>query len=206
MRIKVIRVALLIIAAPIISYAQSAANPSESAGVSVVKFSWVKELVGWQRDPFGGPVENFDEMRARARNEKRIQDAKQGNSAEVDRIKREARADAAIVAKQHENSRSRYVFRYKVTLKNASSKTIKSVDWDYVFLDASTETEINRQQFTSEEKIGPGKIKELNMIVGRSPTMAISANALSKNDRDGLNEQVVVMRLEYTDGSVWQRP
>ncbi|MGI9167306.1 MAG: hypothetical protein ACR2G5_13175 [Pyrinomonadaceae bacterium] len=102
--------------------------------------------------------------------------------------------------------RSRYIFRYKVTVKNDSSKTIKSVDWDYVFLDASTETEINRQQFTSEEKISPGKIKELNIIVARSPTMAISVNALSKNERDGLNEQVVVMRIDYADGSVWQRP
>jgi len=206
MGMKVLSMALMIVAAPIISYFQSATKPPEPVAVSVLKFSWSKELVGWQRDPFGGPVENFDEMRARARNEKRIQDAKQGNSAEVDRIKREARADAAIVATQHENSRSRYIFRYKVTVKNDSSKTIKSVDWDYVFLDASTETEINRQQFTSEEKISPGKIKELNIIVARSPTMAISVNALSKNERDGLNEQVVVMRIDYADGSVWQRP
>lgn len=28
--------------------------------------------IGWERDPFGGPLENFDKMRSRARNERRV--------------------------------------------------------------------------------------------------------------------------------------
>src|SRR5215216_1285316 len=70
---------------------------ADPPGLAVIKFSWEKERVNWERDPFGGPVENFDEMRVRARNEKRIDDAKRGGSPDVDRIKREARADSAIL-------------------------------------------------------------------------------------------------------------
>ena len=197
---------LLLGSLAIVSNGQAPANPQDPPFV-VLKFSWSKERIGWQRDPFTGPIEDFDEVRARVRNEKRIDDAKKGgNSAEIDKIKREARADAANLAQKHRNSPSRYIFVYKVTVKNSGDKAIKSLDWDYIFLDADTQNEINRQQFTSTERIGPGKAKELNVPINRSPTRTISANSLSKNEREGLSEQVVVMRIEYTDGSVWQRP
>ncbi|CAN5679943.1 hypothetical protein BH18ACI4_BH18ACI4_14520 [soil metagenome] len=203
---RVLSVVLLFGALAIVSNGQSLAN-SQDPPVVVLKFSWSKERVGWQRDPFSGPIEDFDEVRARVRNEKRIDDAKRGgNSAEADKVKREARADEANMAQKHRNSPSRYVFVYKLTVQNSGEKAIKSVDWDYVFLDAETQNEINRQQFTSPEKINPGKAKELNVLINRSPTRTISANSLSKNEREGLSEQVVVMRIEYTDGSVWQRP
>jgi hypothetical protein len=203
---RVLSMVLLLGAMAIVSNGQSPAN-SQDPPVVLLKFSWSKERIGWQRDPFDGPVENFDEMRARARNEKRIDDAKRGgNSVEVDRVKREARADEANMAQKHKNTPARYVFMYKVTVKNGSNKAIKSVDWDYIFLDANAQNELNRQQFTSEEKIGPGKTRELSIVSNRSPTMTISANVLNQNEREGLSEQVIVMRIEYTDGSSWQRP
>jgi len=203
---RVASIVILLGALAIVSKGQSSANSQESSLV-VLKFSWSKERLGWQRDPFSGPLEDFDEVRARMRNEKRIDDAKRGgNSAEVDKIKREAQADEANMAQKHRNTTSRYVFIYKVTVNNASDKAIKSVDWDYVFLNADTHNEINRQQFTSEEKIGSGRTGELKVIVNRSPTRTISADSLNKNERDGLSEQVVIIRIEYADGSVWQHP
>ena len=203
---RVLSIILLLGPLAFVSNGQSPAN-SQSPPVDVLKFSWSKERIGWQRDPFSGPIEDFDEVRARVRNEKRIDDAKRGgNSAEVDKVKREARADEANMAQKHRNNLPRYVFLYKVSVKNGSDKAIKSIDWDYVFLDANTRNEINRQQFTSEEKIGSGKTGELKVIVNRSPTRTISVDALNKNERKGLGEQVVIMRIEYTDGTVWQRP
>ena len=203
---KVLGIMLLLGLLTFVSNSQSPAN-SQSPPADVLRFSWSKERIGWQRDPFSGPIEDFDEVRARVRNEKRIDDAKRGgNSAEVDKVKREARADEANMAQKHRNNLPRYVFLYKVSVKNGSDKAIKSIDWDYVFLDANTRNEINRQQFTSEEKIGSGKTGELKVIVNRSPTRTISVDALNKNERKGLGEQVVIMRIEYTDGTVWQRP
>lgn len=179
---------------------------ADQAGIQVVKFSWAKERIGWERDPFGGPVENFDETRARQRNERRIEDAKRGGSGEVDKIKREARADAANIAAKHQQPPSRYVFVYKATIKNLSNKTIKLIDWDYRFFDRETETELGRREFTSEEKIGPGKSKELIVTITKPPTQTISLTALNSKERDALMELVVPMRVEYTDGTSWQRP
>jgi hypothetical protein len=187
----------------------SAQTPSDSQGpsITVLKSGWSKERIGWERDPFSGPIEDFDEVRARVRNEKRIDDAKKGgNSAIADKVSREARADEANMAQKHKNAPSRYVFVYKVVVVNNSDKAIKSVDWDHVFLDAQTQTELNRQQLTSEEKIGPRKTRELKVIINKPPTSTISVNSLNKKERDGLSEQVVIIRIRYADGSSWQRP
>ena len=172
----------------------------------VVKFNWNKERIGWERDPFGGPIENFDEVRARQRNERRIEDAKRGNSAEIDKIRREAKADAANIAVKHKDTPSRYVFVYKATVKNAGNKAIKSIDWDYVFFERGTENEIGRQQFTSEEKISPGKTKELVVTITKPPTKTISLTALNDNERGSLDSRVILVRIDYADGTSWQLP
>lgn len=199
-------VALGIALTATVSIAQPASDPTDASKLEVVKFNWAKERIGWQRDPFGGPIENFDETRARQRNERRIEDAKRGGSAEVDKIKREARADAANIAAKHKQPPSRYVFVYKTTVKNLSDKPIKSIDWDYVFLEPGTETEIGRREFTSEEKISPGKSKELTVTITKPPTQTISLTALNTGERKSLMERVIVVRIDYADGTSWQRP
>src|SRR6476619_5391405 len=95
---KYLTLAILLALSASVAKAQSTV---EAPGVEVTKFSWDKERIGWERDPFSGPIENFDEVRARQRNERRIEDAKRGNSAEIDKIRQEAKADAANIATQH---------------------------------------------------------------------------------------------------------
>ena len=181
-------------------------TPQDPSGVEVVKSSWSKVRIGWERDPFSGPIENFDETRARQRNEKRIEDAKRGNSSEIDKIRREAKADAANIAAKHKDPPSRYVFIYKATIRNTSTKAIKSIDWDYIFLERGTENELGRQQFTSEEKIAPGKTKELVVTITKPPTKTISLTALNNNERGSLDGRVILVRIDYADGTSWQLP
>lgn len=189
-----------------VAVAQPASAAADPSRVEVVRFSWSKERIGWEGDPFGGPIENWDEVRARTRNERRIEDAKRGGSSEIDKIKREAKADAANIAAQHKDTRARYVFVYKTTVKNLSDKPIKSIDWDYVFLDRTTESEIGRREFTSDEKISPGKSKELVVTISKPPTHTISLTALNNKERDALIERVIVVRINYADGTFWQLP
>jgi hypothetical protein len=194
---------------PLASGSWQTARAQESSvgehGIEVVKFGWSKERLGWERDPFSGPLENFDEMRARARNEKRVDEAKRGGGgADVDRARREARADAANVGATRANRPARYAFHYKLAVRNAGAKAVREIDWDYVFLDATTGEELGRQQFTGAEKIAPGKRKELGFLTRTPPTQRISAHALDKREREGIVEKVVVVRVLYEDGTVWQ--
>lgn len=204
---KVLVIVLVVLSGAVLASAQGNLPVQDSPDLVVIRFSWSKEHVGWERDPFSGPIENFDEMRIRARNEKRILDAKKGgNGAEVNKAERDARTDDALISRIHQNTPARYGFLYKASVQNNSAKAIKAIDWDYVFFDTQTESELGRRQFASEEKIAPGKTKELRFFIPNPPTQTISVNALNKNERAGLGESIVIVRVEYWDGSVWQRP
>ena len=172
----------------------------ESSGVEVVKSSWSKVRIGWERDPFGGPLENYDEMRSRTRNERRI--ATGGG----ERAKQDAKADEKNIEQQREKKPPQYYFIYKTRFKNTYTAAITGIDWDYVFLERGTENEAGRQQFTSDEQVGPGKSKELVVTITSPPTRSISVTSLNLEEHDRFSEKIVVMRVKYADGRVWQSP
>ena len=201
------KLALLLLSVTL-AHAARAQTPAPPAGhgVEVVKHSWSKERINWERDPFAGVIESFDDARMRMRNEKRIEDAKRGSAPEADRIKTEARADDALIAARHRGKPARYVFSYKASLRNNGAKAIKEVDWDYVFYDAATREEVGRHQFTSAAKIEPGKKKEFSFLISSPPSRTISAHALNSKERESLTERVVVVRVLYEDGTVLTPP
>ena len=207
---KALAALLLLACAGLPAAAQEAgatnAQPADPPGLAVTKFAWSKERLNWEADPFGGPLENFDQMRRRASNEKRISDAKSGgNQIEANRAEREARADAANFERMRAQKPARYVFLYKASVKNTGASAVKEIDWDYVFNDAATGEELGRREFTSAVKIAPGKSRELSFMVPAPPTRKISAQALDRKEREGMTERVVVVRVIYEDGTVGER-
>ena len=203
---KVYALLLSLLVVPIASYAQTLPASATSSQVEVVKFSWSKERLNWEQNPFGGPNENFHEMQFRARSEKRVTDAKKsGTAGQNSTAERDLKVDAAIVAAGRQPSGpARYYFIYRAFLKNSSTKPIEEIDWDYVFIDSAMGQELGRHQFTSTKIIQPGKSKELTFMLSTPPTKRISVHALNKQERSGIADQVVVVRVKYSDGSVWQ--
>lgn len=186
--------------------AQSAAPlASEPTDAVVVKHRWSKERINWEGDPFGGPVETFDDVRRRMADQRRVDRARAtGNAGEAAKVEREMRSEQVIKARPP--APPRYGFLYRASVRNTGEKTIKLIDWDYVFFNTVTQTESGRLEFTTEEKIGPGKNKELNAMSRKPPAPTVSVYALDKSERQGLDGQVVLVRIEYTDGTVWRRP
>lgn len=205
MRVVVVLLSFLFVA-PVVS-AQTPTTTSGDAEVELVKFSWAKERLNWERNPFGGPNENFHQMQFRSRSEKRANDAKANNSADASKLEKDAKGDAAIVAVANQSSKPpRYYFFYRASMKNNSPKAIIEIDWDYVFFDEATGDELDRREFTSIQNIGPGKQKELSFTLLTPPTRRISVYSLDKKERSGIGEKVVIVRVKYADGSVWQLP
>jgi hypothetical protein len=197
---------LLLLSASLAPAAHAQTAVEADPGVEVVKHGWSKERINWERDPFAGPIESFDDARMRMRNEKRIEDAKRGSAPETDRLKTEARADDSLIAARHRGKPARYVFSYKASLRNSGAKPIKEIDWDYVFFDAATSQEVGRHQFTSEGKLDPGKQREFGFLISAPPSQTISVHSLNEKESRGVNGRVVLVRVLYADGSVWQRP
>lgn len=201
MKMSLLLLSLLLV--PTLSLAQTTASE-----VEVVKFSWSKERLNWELNPFNGPNENFHEMQFRARAEKRVSDAKRsGTTGQQASAERDAKVDAAIVqAARQPSGPARYYFIYKASLRNSGTRQIEEIDWDYVFIDSATGQELGRHQFTSSKPIAPGKSKELSFMLSAPPTKRISVHALNKQERSGIADQVVVVRVKYSDGTTWQQP
>lgn len=206
MKVYLLLLSLLLV--PFASHAQTPDTSSTAAEVQVTKFSWSKERLNWETNPFNGPNENFHEMQFRARSEKRVSDAKRsGTTGQQVSAERDAKVDAAIIqAARQPKGPARYYFIYRASFKNSSTRQIEEIDWDYVFVDSATGQELNRHEFSSAKPIGPGKSKELTFMLSDPPTRTISVQALSKQERSGIADQVVIVRVKYSDGSVWELP
>jgi hypothetical protein len=178
---------------------------AETNGLVVLKHGWSKERVNWEGDPFAGTVESFDDMRRRLADQRRVERARgSGNTVEAAKVEREMRAEQVIKARPP--APPRYAFRYKISVRNEGTKAVKEIDWDYVFTDSVTGEEVGRREFTGVEKIAPGKSKELTFMTPAAPAQRISVYALDKRERAGLNEQVVLVRVLYEDGTEWKKP
>lgn len=189
---RVVVVLLSILCAGVGVRAQTSATEG-SPELQILKYNWTKERLNWEKDPFGATVEDLGEMRDRVSTERRTGTALQ---------QRQARDQKA--AKTQPTAPPRYIFNYKLSVQNTGPKAIKEIDWDYIFRDAATGEELGRREFTSVEKIDPGKRKELSIFVTSPPTQRISVDRLGKRERDGLGEQVIIVRILYDDGSAWQ--
>lgn len=77
-------------------------------------------------------------------------------------------------------------------VKNVGTKTTKAVEWEYIFFsDADDQKELKRYRFRNKIKIAPGETKFLSKDVDDK---AVS-----------IRQKVHIIRIEFTDNSVWQR-
>ncbi|MEQ1762428.1 MAG: hypothetical protein ABL984_04690 [Pyrinomonadaceae bacterium] len=116
----------------------------------------------------------------------------------------ERNVSAAREEKQKPAPPPRYVFEYKIAIENTSSKAIKELDWDYLFFDSATGELLGRREFTSIDKVEAGKRKGLKITISSPPTNRVSVHALSENEHDGIIEKILISRIMYADGSIWQ--
>ena len=207
---RAIAILLLLASMSVVVQAQqSVAEPQRPPDISVLKFTWRKERIpGWENNQLGPSFETYEAMRERIINERRIQQARNtGNKAETSRREEAAKIveEAKLPKGSKKPERPRDGYRYRVQVRNDGAKTIKLIDWDYLFLDTDTRKPVARHQFTSEEKVKPGKVKDLEVFILSPPSPTISAQS-AERDKSPFIEQVILVRIVYSDGSVWQQP
>ena len=93
---------------------------------------------------------------------------------------------------------------YEVKVRNTGKKAIRKLTWEYVFFEPGTELEVGRRLFESEVSISPGRTRNVIMRSALPPRGSIDARRADKKSRDKYSEQVVIQRVQYADGSVWQ--
>jgi hypothetical protein len=76
--------------------------------------------------------------------------------------------------------------------------------WEYQFIDRVDPAMVTRRQFLCAANLKPGKEKELVAFSLGGPSV-VNVNTLAKNSDKPFDEKVVINRVEYSDGSIWQR-
>jgi hypothetical protein len=88
---------------------------------------------------------------------------------------------------------SKWSSQAEVIAHNTSPKTIKTIYWEYIFFaDPSMQRILGRSQTRSTSKLRAGETKKIKGTV-QSPLISQYQKALP-------------LRIEYTDGTVWQSP
>lgn len=191
---------LFVLCAPPSARAQTptpAATPAAPPDLVVLQKKWnsVTRNPALDADPFDANEEFEDSRQAQRINEIRNTIRARGNEA-----REPPPANTNKINSPDSKQVVTYVYRAKV--KNTGAKTIRLIEWGYTFHDPETRQELGRHLYTAKVKLRPGKDDEL---IGRSAKPQ-TATVSVKNAGKALGEQVVIYRVEYDDGSVWQPP
>ena len=92
------------------------------------------------------------------------------------------------------------LFRYRVSLKNTGIRIVKAVVWDYQASDTDQFNDAVHRQFRCTAKMKPNQSQRFEGFSVLPPTRVITA----AGDKS-FSERVILNRIEYTDGTSWQR-
>jgi hypothetical protein len=123
-------------------------------------------------------------------------DTLEGRSAALEKVVEESRSN---------KSKPVDGFLYQAKIQNASSKTIEVLFWSYEFKERANPANVVTRQFLCGVNLKPGKDKELKAFITAGPSNVISIASLDNKSASLFEEKIVINRLEYSDGTIWQR-
>jgi len=183
------------------SSAQNSSTLSNPPDVAVLEKNWRLEI----RDP----ALDDDPFRANDDHDSTVRAQRENDRMNAIRIKKGSNPEPYVppawpIGIILQAPSSTYI--YSVKIRNTGAKTIRVLVWEYMFIEPDTQKEVGNHRYTSKVNIHPSKCGN---VVERSvspPNMIIDAGNVGKKLREQLSERVVIHRIEYADGSFWQRP
>ena len=181
--------------------AQIKTETSDPPDVSVLEKSWSKKARYWDpKKQYPNPRTPNEELMKQARAEKGVSGNLKDSATGAPPIAVESPQPLFLTMRQYTS----YV--YKIKAKNNGLKTIKALYWEYQFLDPDTQRVLGTHPMASSKKLSPGETGVFKAETAQPPVAFVSENQFDKKFGLKFIEQLVIYRVDYTDGSVWQRP
>jgi len=187
---------------------QNPLPPQEGSPVTVIELKWSKTRQPAQKlDPAGtGPAAAMTSADKNFERNRRANDPPWA----IDPHTQTVDGRAAAIEKSVQESRapqSKPVdgFEYRVKVQNASNKIIDILFWEYQFINSADQSNMSRRQFICGAGIKPDKQKELLAFSLSGPSEVVTVGSLTQKSDNPLQQRGVINRVEYTDGSTWQR-
>lgn len=168
----------------------------------VLKFSWTKyrmgnnSLIRGVEDP-----DTLNEPIVIARQPRRDEPQELKNRRDRQERAADLRAGEQAAAQSTQKPFDIYVYRFQ--LKNDGSKLIKSFVLEYQSLPGVRDSP--SREFFCATKTKPNESKELEVTSAFAPSKLVDANDAGTKPHKPSADNVVVNRIEYGDGSIWQR-
>lgn len=96
-------------------------------------------------------------------------------------------------------------FAYRIKVQNPGAKIVEIVFWEYQFQDPTDPSLLARKQFLCGVSIATDKSKELEGFSVSGPSDVVNVSTLANKSENPFKERVLINRIEYADGSIWQR-
>jgi hypothetical protein len=162
--------------------------------VEVVRFSWSKTRAADLPDSRPGSANQarreFDYLRDMS-NRGSVEERSRALKELEEKTERESRPPE-----------SADLYRYRIELRNRGSKAVKMISVDYQTSLSSEPNNSTHRQFSCQVTIKPNHTKKIEAFSNLPPNRIVSA----VNPDKPLSERVIINRIEFADGSVWQRP
>ena len=193
-------VVFLLLLTPVILFKAGQQQPAggppdvEVGEVSSSKFRTYESV-----DPTGRQRLNSNKADTRSREAVYREEVRNRNSIE-NRSRDMAELERSVMGEAY-NQRPIDLFRYRVSLKNTGIKVVKAVVWDYQASDTDEFTDPVHRQFRCTSKMKPNHSERFEGFSTLPPTRVITASGTKS-----FSERVILNRIEYADGTSWQRP
>ncbi|HEY6045859.1 MAG TPA: hypothetical protein VIU65_04605 [Pyrinomonadaceae bacterium] len=96
-------------------------------------------------------------------------------------------------------------YTYQAKIQNSSTKTVQAVFWEFQFTEKAEPANVTRRQFVCRARLKPEKSGSLEVFSRNGPSSIVSVSALQKNANEAFEGVVIINRVEYEDGTAWQR-
>jgi hypothetical protein len=178
---------------------------SDASPLDVGNFKWTRARRNVEAPPVEGNAPApamIPQNRNFARNS-RINDPQGVRDPNQDTLDgRRAAMDKSVAESRAPKAQPMDGFAYRIKVQNSTSKVIEIVFWEYQFHDPANPGLVARRQFLCGVNIPAGKGKDLEGFSLSGPSDVVNVKTL---DSGGFKENVLINRVEYSDGSIWQR-
>jgi hypothetical protein len=96
-------------------------------------------------------------------------------------------------------------YTYLLKIQNVSPKIIQTVIWEYRFIEVGSDTNVTRRTFMCGGEIKPERQREMNIFSLVGPSEVVNVKNLGKDSGNKFRAAVIINRVEYADGTFWQR-
>ncbi len=187
-------------------------NPaaSENSGLTVVGYKCAKARQNVKEPPPPSTIVTPPAAAVTAQNKNFQRNARVNDPAGV----RDPNGDtidgrSAALEKMIQDSRAPAVktsgsFAYSIKVHNDSTRAVEVLFWEYQFTDPMNAANVTRRQFLCGVNIKPNKDKEVQAFTLLGPGDVVSAQSIA-NAPGSSPEKVIINRVEYADGTIWQR-